>query len=363
MDGNNEKLLSLCRDPMIVVEDGKLAFMNPAARAAFPHVGEGRPAAKLFSPHFLREEGGSYTARAAIAGRNYSVFCDTEGALRMFSLVPEPEEENGPSFLSDGCLVQMNATLGVISLALDRLAAHTEAAAGDDTLRMTISVLRKQYHFIKRQVGNLSTMKLLREKRLRYVPEPTNLTALCADLVDSASTLLGDGCASLRFSSPLETMIADVDADLIERLLLNLIDNSLAHTPKGGQIHLHLDYEDENVVITVEDSGSGIPMDVYPSIFCRYACGADRNHIDRAATAGLGLAIADGIARLHGGVLLVRTQVGRGTKVRLKLPYHLPSKVEISRSPIPPHPHGLDPVLTELSDILGFHAYALNLSD
>ena len=56
-------------------------------------------------------------------------------------------------------------------------------------------------------------MKLLREKRLRYVPQPTNLTALCADLIDSASTLLGDDYASLRFSSPLDAMIASVDAD------------------------------------------------------------------------------------------------------------------------------------------------------
>ena len=146
-------------------------------------------------------------------------------------------------------------------------------------------------------------------------------------------------------------------------LMLNLLSNSFAHTPQDGRISLRVEKNGGDAVITVEDNGSGIPMEIYQNVFSRYETRADRDHLDRASTAGLGLSISNGIARLHGGVLLVRTQEGKGTRVCLNFPLEAPAEAVFYRKSPEAHPSGLEPILTELAGILDESAYAAAFLD
>jgi two-component system OmpR family sensor kinase len=106
------------------------------------------------------------------------------------------------------------------------------------------------------------------------------------------------------------------DPDRLRQLLLNLMDNALKYTPRGGTITLSLFRETSWVRIMVVDTGVGIPPGVLPHIFERFYRAPQQGR----KGVGLGLAIARWIAEAHGGRLEVESEVGRGTAFTLWLP-------------------------------------------
>ncbi len=109
------------------------------------------------------------------------------------------------------------------------------------------------------------------------------------------------------------------DLALLERLLDNLVENALRHTPGGGEVHLHVGPAGQWVEVRVQDSGEGIPASQLPHVFDRYYQ-ADRGESGSAGAAGLGLAIARRIVELHGGEIAVESPEGRGTCFVVRLP-------------------------------------------
>jgi signal transduction histidine kinase len=107
--------------------------------------------------------------------------------------------------------------------------------------------------------------------------------------------------------------------DSLERLLTNLIENAIRHTPEGGHITLSAHEAGDEVVIAVADTGEGIPPEHLPHVCDRfYRVDAARSRAEGGA--GLGLAICQSIVRAHGGRLAIESEVGRGTTVRVTLP-------------------------------------------
>jgi heavy metal sensor kinase len=113
------------------------------------------------------------------------------------------------------------------------------------------------------------------------------------------------------------------DADLLGRIVLNLLDNAIKHAPPGGTVTIGMERRHENVAVSVVDSGPGIPAEAVGRLFERFfRAEASRPRHEDGATggAGLGLAIARRIAEAHGGSLeLVASRPGH-TEFRLTLP-------------------------------------------
>jgi signal transduction histidine kinase len=111
------------------------------------------------------------------------------------------------------------------------------------------------------------------------------------------------------------------DVGMIERVLDNLIDNSLKHTPAGGCVRLRLSTEQGKVQICVTDTGYGIDQDDLPHIFKRFYRNANSGEDSSAESGlGLGLAIASRILELHGSRLSVHSVLHQGTSFRFSLP-------------------------------------------
>lgn len=109
------------------------------------------------------------------------------------------------------------------------------------------------------------------------------------------------------------------DRDALVRLVWNLADNAIKHTPAKGRVSLRCRDERAALEIEVEDTGSGIAKEDLPHVFERFyrlRTGGD----GRPAGTGLGLAIARAIARQHGGEVEIESEVGRGTRARVALP-------------------------------------------
>jgi signal transduction histidine kinase len=111
------------------------------------------------------------------------------------------------------------------------------------------------------------------------------------------------------------------DADLLGRVLLNLLDNAIKYSPDGGTVDVTMARSDGRVAITVADAGPGIPPEAQGQVFERFfRADPARARGDANSGAGLGLAIARRISELHGGALdLVESGPGR-TAFRVTLP-------------------------------------------
>jgi signal transduction histidine kinase len=122
------------------------------------------------------------------------------------------------------------------------------------------------------------------------------------------------------------------DADLLGRLLLNLLDNAIKHSPNGGTIQVRLSRRGGEFHVSVADQGPGIPPESRDRVFERFFRADEARARDESGNttgAGLGLAIARRIAEMHGGTLdLVDSRPGR-TEFRFAIPASpAPSAVE-----------------------------------
>jgi signal transduction histidine kinase len=110
------------------------------------------------------------------------------------------------------------------------------------------------------------------------------------------------------------------DGDRLAQVFTNLVDNALKFTPSGGRILLRAVAVDENILISISDTGAGIPAEAQAHIFDRfYQADASRRGGAKHG-AGLGLAIAHEIVQAHGGRIGVRSRLGEGTTFDVFLP-------------------------------------------
>jgi heavy metal sensor kinase len=109
------------------------------------------------------------------------------------------------------------------------------------------------------------------------------------------------------------------DQTRLTQLLVNLVDNALAHTPAGGSVELHARADHGQVVLRVADSGTGIAPEDLPHVFQRFFR-AQRDRSRESGGAGLGLALCQSITKAHGGEIELESELGHGTRVTVRLP-------------------------------------------
>lgn len=110
------------------------------------------------------------------------------------------------------------------------------------------------------------------------------------------------------------------DESRLDRVLSNLVSNAIRHTPKGGEVSILATRQNKSVLISVEDTGEGIPPSDLPHIFDRFYR-ADKSRTDAdGASSGLGLAIAKALVEAHGGRIWAESEEERGTQMKMELP-------------------------------------------
>ena len=150
-----------------------------------------------------------------------------------------------------------------------------------------------------------------------------DLASVVRDAARPRAVLAAREGVDLRVEAPGPVPM-DGDPARLEQVLLILLDNAARHTPAGGAIIVTVHAEGGDAVMAVADTGEGIRPEAIASVFDRfYRADAARERDDRQG-AGLGLAIARGIARAHDGDITVRSEPGRGAVFTVRLPRDMP---------------------------------------
>jgi two-component system, NtrC family, sensor histidine kinase KinB len=121
---------------------------------------------------------------------------------------------------------------------------------------------------------------------------------------------------TLKVDVPQSLPAVLADSTQIERVISNLVTNALRYTSRGGEIAIKVTANEQHVLVSVADTGRGIPAEYLPHIFEKFVQvpGA------QSGGAGLGLAISKEIVEAHGGQISVQSEVGRGTAFTFSLP-------------------------------------------
>jgi heavy metal sensor kinase len=151
------------------------------------------------------------------------------------------------------------------------------------------------------------------------VPREVYLGEVAADSVRAVRSLAEQKQVALSFMGS-EDLPFQGDEALLRRLFVNLLDNAIKYTPAGGDVTLSAERQNGDYLVTVADTGPGIPIEAQPHIFDRFY----RSDRDRRASAtsgaGLGLAIASWVAQTHGGTVSLEASNPKGTKFAVRLP-------------------------------------------
>ena len=153
---------------------------------------------------------------------------------------------------------------------------------------------------------------------LQLNPEPVDLAPLLREVVEGMAPLAESRGLSLVMDLPDFVCSVRADSSRVQQILLNLLENAVKFTPKGGKISLRVREKDGLAIIEVHDTGRGISREEQKRLFEPYhRLVSDRS---RFSGLGLGLALCKTLVELHGGQIWVRSQPGKGSTFAFSLP-------------------------------------------
>lgn len=129
-------------------------------------------------------------------------------------------------------------------------------------------------------------------------------------------------------SPELNPVIVNIDPHQFEKVLFNLITNALKHTKPGGQIVVRLTGDEQNVQLSISDTGEGIPPEKLPHIFERYFQAPDKDYKAKEGF-GIGLALVQEIVHQHGAKIEVESELGKGSTFVVTMPYQVVADQEL----------------------------------
>jgi len=196
-------------------------------------------------------------------------------------------------------------------------------AKTEKELRQTLESNLEEINLMSRILEDLLALAKSEAKDLHLEIEEFSLSDLLQDIYINSKTLAEPQKHIVRLHLQVDTEIR-IQGDQIQlyRMLLNIINNSIKYTRPGGIIEIFLKVKSGNVVISIKDSGVGIPEEHLPHIFDRfYRVDAARNREDGGT--GLGLSIVKAIVDAHNGKIEVSSTFGEGTTFTISLPCNL----------------------------------------
>lgn len=253
-----------------------------------------------------RVEAGDYSTRVTESGPR-----PVRRLARAFNTMSarlETSDQQRRSFLAD-VSHELRTPLTVIQGQLEAIGDGVYPA--DEA---HLAPVLEQTRMLERLIEDLRTVALAEAGSLKLAREPTDLGVLVDEVVAGFRVAADGHSVSLHSDAQPALPNVSVDRARMRQVLSNLLDNGLRHTPAGGRIDVTVRKDGTGVVIDVRDNGTGIPPELLPHVFDRFAKSAG------STGSGLGLAIAKDLVEAHGGTITAGSIPSAGTSIVVRLP-------------------------------------------
>jgi signal transduction histidine kinase len=207
--------------------------------------------------------------------------------------------------------------LNSILLSLEMFQMLPENTAVPAPVRTMLGLARNATWRMMGMVNAIMDMSRLESGQLLLDRQPVILVEMVEQAINQQASLATHSEVLLLNAVPYDLPHAFVDAVLITRLFQNLLDNAIKFTPPGGKVEVKAVYDQDGdmLLVSVQDTGAGIPQDILPRVFDKYTTGTS----PRRGT-GLGLAFCRLAVEAHGGKIWVESQSGEGATFLFTLP-------------------------------------------
>jgi signal transduction histidine kinase len=338
-------LIEKAADGVIVVSaDGVIRYVNPAAETLL-----GRPAAELIGALFGRPLTAGETAEIDLCpapNRGSSSFCIAE--MR----VVEIDWEEQPAHLAtlrditerkeavrrrDEFLAmlahELRNPLAPILNAVHLMRLHGLPNA---QLENACAIIERQGAHLARLLDDLLDLSRVTHGKIELRKQVVDLRSLLNDAVQSSRSAIEGRRHHLTIRLPEEPLCADADPTRMTQVIVNLLTNAAKYTEPGGRIEVALGRENTQVVLSVKDTGMGIPPEQLANIFDPFM--QLNTSLDRAhGGLGLGLTLVRRLVELHGGTITaVSDGLKQGSEFIVRLPFcEQPAPVPQEAAPTP----------------------------
>jgi PAS domain S-box-containing protein len=203
---------------------------------------------------------------------------------------------------------------------------RAQFADGPAPVREELDVIHRNGLRLGKLVNTLLDFSRIEAGRMEASYEPVDLGAITAELASVFRSAIEKAGLTYVVDSPTLPEPVYLDRGMWEKVVLNLLSNALKFTFEGS-IEVRLRAEDDTAVLTIADTGVGVPAEEMPRLFERFhriANARSRSH----EGSGIGLALVRELVALHGGTIDADSTVGAGTRFTIRLPFgsaHLPA--------------------------------------
>ncbi|GAA2429333.1 SpoIIE family protein phosphatase [Streptomyces macrosporus] len=204
-------------------------------------------------------------------------------------------------------------------------------AGTDERAREELEAIRRNALRLSKLVNTLLDFSRIEAGRMRARYEPVDLGAVTAELASVFRSAVDKAGLSFDVECPSLDEPVHIDRGMWEKVILNLLSNALKFTFEGS-IRVSVHAEDAHAVVTIADTGVGVPAEEVPRLFERF----HRIENTRSRSnegSGIGLALVKELVGLHGGTITADSVQGKGTTFTIRLPFgtgHLPADSLVS---------------------------------
>jgi len=207
----------------------------------------------------------------------------------------------------------LTSILGYVELLTDGEDEHLDAEQ-----RQFLAVIERNARRLAKLVGDLLFTAKAEAGQFPLELRETDIVPVVLQAVESARPIAQQAGIELAVVAAAVPPMR-LDPERIGQTVDNLLTNALKFTPRGGRVTVHVEAEADAVVVTVADTGHGIPQEELERIFGRFVRAPSAMR-DMVPGVGLGLAISRAIVLAHGGTITVRSEAGVGTEFAVRIP-------------------------------------------
>ena len=182
-----------------------------------------------------------------------------------------------------------------------------------------LTIIRKNAERLANLISDLLTLSRVELKQQKFQFASQRVARLLNDSVDSMQPMAKRKSIELRLPPHPENWHVFCDSEAVHQILTNLMDNALKYTPEGGTITITAERSGKMILVTVRDTGVGIPKEELPRLFERFYR-VDKARSRELGGTGLGLAIVKHLALSQGGDVQVSSELGVGSSFSFTLP-------------------------------------------
>ncbi|RYZ65608.1 MAG: CHASE2 domain-containing protein, partial [Proteobacteria bacterium] len=207
----------------------------------------------------------------------------------------------------------LKTPIAKIQAIVDRLMTqHTSPELQDD-----LKSLRRSGDELNKYIQSILKVLRVESRDFKVHKEVADINEVLEEAISQLGPLAAE--KDIRLQTELEPMFSvEFDTTLIKEVVVNLIENAIKYTPRGGQIEIMSTETEESIYVRVKDNGEGIRPEDMDTVWGKFTRGRDQDLKSKGS--GLGLYLVKYFIELHGGKVSLESKLGTGTTVSFTLP-------------------------------------------